>query len=423
MRIVKITPCVMNAGAPAETAWSSAAVGGMSVAGTRHWCFVRVDTDEGVHGVGEGSGWPRIVAAAIADLAPLLIGEDPRDIDRLWHKMFTGQMGHGQTGVVGAGAIGAIDMALWDLKAKWLGVPVWQLLGGRFRDRIRAYCHASTVETARVAVDAGWGAIKAGNVKDALSKVEALRAAFGATVDIAVDLHGPPWMTAPDAIRLAQALEPHDLLFLEEPLSPEDIDGLRRLRAATQAPLAAGERSALLWGYRTLIGERLVDVVQPDTGRVGGLTQLRKIAAYAEANFITVAPHSGTLGPVAEFAAIHFLASIPNALVHERFLQDWHGRSQVVTDALDVIDGHVQVPDRPGLGVDLVLDEIAKYPPTTNVAGCSPAYWKSYETGTEAERLYVQPRRRRAAFFQAGHQPADTTASSNANDVPREHTA
>jgi len=399
VRITKVTPYLMNAGPPTETAWAGATAGGMSVGSARHWCFVRIDTDDGVHGVGEGSGWPRAVAAAVEDLGTLLIGEDPRNIDQLWHKMFTGQMGHGQTGVVGAGAIGALDMALWDLKAKWLGVPLWQLLGGKFRDRVRAYCHASTIETARRAVDAGWSAVKAGNVKDALSKVQALRATFGKGLDIAVDLHGPPWLAAPDAIRLAKALEPHDLLFLEEPVAPEDIEGLRRVRAATDLPLAAGERAALLWGYRTLIGERLVDVVQPDTGRVGGLTQLRKIAAFAEANFISVAPHSGTLGPVAEFAAIHFLASIPNALIHERFLSDWEGRERVVTHALEVEAGHMVLPDRPGLGVDLVVEEIEKHPPGVNVAGASPAYWKSYEPGTGTERLYVQPRRGRAAYF------------------------
>lgn len=399
MRIVGVTPYLMNAGPPTETAWSAATQGGMSVGGSRHWCFVKVETDQGIHGVGEGSGWPKAVSAAIGDLGELLIGEDPRDIDRLWHKMFVAQMGHGQTGVVGAGAIGAIDMALWDLKAKWLDIPLWQLLGGRFRDRVRAYCHASTVETARKAVEAGYGAVKAGNVKDALSKVAGLRTAFGRDLDIAVDLHGPPWLPASDAIRLAKALEPHDLLFLEEPVAPEDIDGLRRVRASTTLPIAAGERAALLWGCRTLIGEGLVDVVQPDTGRVGGLTQLKKIAALAEAHFVQLAPHSGTLGPVAEFAAIHFLASIPNALIHERFLQDWEGRDRVVTHKLEMEAGHVLVPDRPGLGVDLVLDEIARHPPTVNIAGASPTYWRSYEPGTEAERLYVQPRRGRGAFF------------------------
>lgn len=399
MQITKVTPYLMNAGPPAETAWASKSQGGMSAGSARHWCFVRVESDAGLHGVGEGSGWPSAVAAAIADLGHLLIGEDPRDIDRLWHKMFVAQMGHGQTGVVGAGALSALDMALWDLKAKSLGIPVWQLLGGKFRDRIRAYCHSSSVETAQRAVDAGYGAVKAGNVGKALEKVTALRSAFGSELDIAVDLHGPPWLAASDALRLAKALEPHDLLFLEEPVAPEDIEGLRRIRASTDLPIAAGERSSLLWGFRTLIGEGLVDIVQPDTGRAGGLTQMKKIAAFAEAHFVSVAPHSGTLGPIGEFAAIHFLASIPNALIHEKFLEDWEGRGRVVTHNLEVEAGHVVVPDRPGLGVDLVIEEIERHPPGINVAGTNPRYWAAYEAGTKAEHLYVQPRRRRAAFF------------------------
>ncbi len=396
MRITAITPHVMAAGAPGETSWSAK---GMSSAGSRCWCFVRVDTDEGVHGIGEGSGWPLVVAAAIADLAQVLIGEDARDIDRLWHRMFVAQMGHGQTGVIGAGAIGAIDMALWDLNAKALCVPVWRMLGGKFRDRIRAYAHASSVETARTAVAQGFTALKAGNVVDAVDKIAALREALGPKIDLAVDLHGPPWMTAADAIRTARRLEPFDLLFLEEPVPPEDVDGLRRVRAATTLPLAAGERGAMLWGYRTLITEGLVDIVQPDTGRVGGITQLRKIAALAEAHFVQVAPHSGTLGPVAEFAAIHFLASIPNGLIHERFLKDWDGRERVITESLVIEDGHVVVPDRPGLGTDLNLDEIARHPAGPNIASGNERYLASYEAGTSEERVYVQPRRGRAAFF------------------------
>jgi len=401
MRITKVTPYLMAAGSPGETAWSAPGGGGMSVAGSRHWCFVRIETDEGITGVGEGSGWPKMVAAGISDLATLVMGEDPRNIDALWHRMFVAQMGHGQTGTPGSGAMAAIDMALWDIAAKSLGVPVWQLLGGRFRDRVRCYAHASSIENAHAAVAEGYDALKAGNITTAVDKVAALRAAVGEGVDIAVDLHGPPWMTAPDAIRIARALEPYALLFLEEPLAPEDLGGLRRLRQKTDLPLAAGERSALLWGYRQLIGEGLVDVIQPDMGRVG-ITQMRKIAALAEAHFVSVAPHSGTLGPIAEFAAIHLLASIPNALIHERFRVDWEGRARVVTQQLEIVGGHAIVPTRPGLGVDIVIEEIERHPPATNVAGRTAGYLSAYEPTTEGEGLYVQPRRRRATFARPG---------------------
>lgn len=400
MRITRVTPFLMAAGAPDETSWSAGGPqGGMSMAGSRHWCFVRVETDAGIVGVGEGSGWPQLVAAGIADLGNAVLGEDPRDIDRLWHRMFLSQMGHGMTGTAGAGAINAIDMALWDIKAKALDIPLWQLLGGRFRDRVRSYVHASTPESAGAAIAEGYDAVKTGNVRDVIGKVSALRVAHGDRIDIAIDLHGPPWYTTPDAIRAIRALEAHDPLFIEEPVPPEDIEGLRRIRAATDVPLAAGERLALLWGYRRLIGENLVDIVQPDAGRVGGLTQLRKIAAYAEAHFVTVAPHAGTLGPVAEFAAIHFLASIPNMLIHERFRIDWPGREQVITERLEVENGHVLVPDRPGLGVDIVESVVAANVPGVNVALPNPKYHAAYEDGTGVESLYTQPRRRRAAFF------------------------
>jgi galactonate dehydratase len=396
MRIRTITPYLMQAGAPTETAWSA---GGLSTSGSRHWCFVKVETDEGVYGIGEGSGWPKVVATAIADLAPSLIGEDAHNIDRLWHRMFTAQMGHGQTGVIGSGAIGAIDMALWDLNAKALNIPLHRLLGGKFRDRIRCYVHASSAETAKRAMDEGFNAVKTGNIRDAHTKAAEFRAMFGPELDIAVDLHGPPWLIAADAIRLAKSLEQHDLMFLEEPVAPEDLDGLRRVRAGTNIPLAAGERLSTLWGYKTLIGEGLVDIVQPDTGRVGGISQLRKIAAFAEAHFIQVAPHSGTLGPVAEFAAIHFLASIPNGLIHERFLTDWEGRQQILTHSLETRDGHMIVPERPGLGTDLILEEIAKHPPGVNIAGDSPKFLSGYEANTAEERIYTQPRRGRAQYF------------------------
>lgn len=395
MKIALVEPMIMSAGAPTATSWADAAGGGMSAGGSRHWCFVRVTTDDGLTGIGEASGWPRLAHAAIADLAPLVIGQDPRDIDRLWHRMFTAQMGHGQTGVPAAGAIGAIDMALWDLKAKWLGVPLWQLLGGSFRNRVRAYAHASSIDDGRAATAAGYDAVKTGHVVHAVDKARALRSALGPEVDIAIDLHGPPWLSAPDAIRRIDALAEIEPLFVEDPVAPEDVDGLARVRAAAKVPLAAGERLALLWGYRRLIGDGLVDIVQPDPGRVGGLTQLRKIAAFAEAHFISLAPHAGTLGPVAEYAVIHLLAAIPNALIHERFLADWEGRNRVISQPLEMDGGDVVVPDRPGLGIDLVDDEIAAQPSGRNLPSDLDRYTSSYENGTVGEAVYMQPRRRR----------------------------
>lgn len=400
MKIAAVETFLVQAGPPGETAWASPSEGGLSLGSTRHWLFVRVTTDSGLYGVGEGSGWPKVVETAVNDLAPLLIGEDPRHIEKLWGKLHLAMMGHGMVGTIGGGAIGALDMALWDLKGKALNTPVWNLLGGKLRDGIPAYAHASTPKAARAAWDMGYRAFKAGNVKGIVEKVAALRAELGSDADLMVDLHGPPWLTVGDAIAMGRALEPFHLLFLEEPLPPENIDGYARVRDAIGVPLAAGERhSTNLWTAAPLIKRGLVDVIQPDSGRCGGITQFRKIAALAEAHFVQVAPHAGTLGPVAEFAALHCMAAVPNALILERFAIDWEGRSRVVTATPDLRDGRLVVPNGPGLGVDLNLPEIAKHPGGHNVGVPSTA---SYAAGTEGEYVYVQPRWQRTTAF--GHE-------------------
>ena len=239
-------------------------------------------------------------------------------------------MGHGMLGTVGAGAMTGIDVALWDIKGKALGVPVWNLLGGKMRDRIPIYSHANTAEAALAVKSHGIRTIKCGGVADPVRKVATLREAVGDEVDIAIDLHGPPWLTPADAARLARALEPYNLLWIEDPIAPDNLDGYRRIRDAAHVPLAAGERMATIFGERELIEHDLVDVIQPDTGRAGGLTQMRKIAAMAEAHHIMMAPHSGSLGPVAEYAALHLLAAIPNGLILERLDADWPGRARTV---------------------------------------------------------------------------------------------
>ncbi|WP_270938191.1 mandelate racemase/muconate lactonizing enzyme family protein [Falsiroseomonas oryzae] len=386
-RITAIRTHLMQAGPLGVSGWT-ADVKNSITTGTRNWLFVTVETDAGIAGLGEGSGWPRVVEAAVRDLSHVLVGEDAFAIERLWQRMHVAIMGHGMSGVVGQGAIGAIDMALWDIKARALGVPAWQMLGGKVRDRVRAYAHAATPDQARAAVARGYTAIKTGGVANPVEKAAAIRDAVGEEVDLMVDLHGPPWLTAPDAIAICRALEPLHPLFVEEPLAPEDLAGYRRLRDATDVPLAAGERHGGLHGLAPLLLEGLVDVVQPDTGRAGGLTGLRKIAALAEARFATVAPHAGSLGPVAEFAALHLLAAIPNALVLEKMDPDWPGRAQAVTRSPELHDGHLVVPDDPGLGVAIDEAFVAAHPSTRNV-GLPRGGWPA---GTEEAGLYSQPR-------------------------------
>ncbi len=387
MKITDIKTFLMQAGSPPNSgAW--AANFDTIATGWRNWLFVKIYTDEGLTGVGECSGWPRVIETAVADLKSVLIGQDPRNIELIWQKMQVAMMGHGITGVVGAGAMTGIDMALWDIKGKALNTPVWNLLGGKMRDRIRIYAHASTPEVALQLKGQGVTAIKAGGLKDPVRMLEGLREAIGDEMDLMVDLHGPPWLTTADAIALGRRLEPLGLLFMEDPVAPEQTDAYQRIRDAVAIPLAAGERLATIWGLRPLIERDLVDVVQPDTGRSGGITVLKKIAAMAEAHGIMLAPHSGSLGPIAEYAALHVLAAVPNALMLERVEIDWAGRPTVITPAPVTVDGHIKVPDAPGLGVDIVESEIAKYPSQRNV-GLGKG---DYAAGTEGEYVYVQSR-------------------------------
>lgn len=399
MKIAKIQTFLMQAGVPSETAWSAAAQGGMSTAGARNWLFVKVHTDAGITGIGECSGWPRVVETAVRDLEHILVGEDPTHIERLWQRMRVAMMGHGETGVVGYGAMAGLDMALWDIKGKALNTPVWNLLGGKVRDTVRVYSHASSVERAQALVAKGYTAIKTGGVANPLEKLAMLRSSLGPDVDFLVDLHGPPWLQAADAIALCREMEQFRPLFVEEPVAPEYADAFRRVRDKTTVPLAAGERLAGLWAERALIEENLVDVIQPDTGRSGGLTQMRKIAALAEAHFITVAPHAGTLGPVAEVAAVHFLASIPNALILERFEDDWEGKRKTVISPIECANGFIRVPDAPGLGVEINEEFIASHPSQCNVRLPISHGSGAYAPGTESESVYYQARFQRQNYF------------------------
>jgi L-alanine-DL-glutamate epimerase-like enolase superfamily enzyme len=392
MKITDIRTFLMQAGKPPDRAWASDAKGHQ---GSRNWLFVKVYTDEGITGVGECSGWPRVIETAVLDLRSVLLGEDPADIERLWQKMLVAQMGHGMTGIVGAGAMTGVDMALWDIKGKALNTPVWNLLGGKVRDRIRIYSHASDPEVALDLKRRGLTAVKTGGVADPLHKVEAIRNAVGDDMDVMVDLHGPPWMTPKDAIILGKALEPFHLLFLEDPVAPENIEGLARVQDQLAIPIAAGERAATIWGWRAMIERELVDVIQPDTGRAGGISQMKKLAGMAEAHHVMLAPHSGSLGPVAEFAALHLLAAIPNCLMLERIEDDWPGRYETITESPKQQDGHLAVPNAPGLGVDIREEFVARHPSTVNVSVAGGGY----EPGTESESVYVQTRLRRAAAF------------------------
>lgn len=381
MKITDIQTFLVDANVPDSSGWKS-----------RNWLFIKIHTDEGIYGVGEGSGWPRVVETAVKDLTPILIGEDPFQIEKIWQKMFIAMMGHGMTGVVGGGAMTAVEMALWDIKGKALGVPVCELLGGKIRDSLRLYAHAHSAERARELVERGFGAIKTGGVTDPLAKVAEIRREVGDNVDIMVDIHGPPWLTTADAIRMGQALEEFDLLFYEDPVAPENVEGIARVAAAVNLPIAAGERHMGIYGVRELIEREVIDVVQPDTGRAGGLMQMKKQAALAEAHYITFAPHDGSLGPVAEMAAVHLCSTLPNFLILEHLEDDVPQRYEVMDPQPVIKNGYVEVPTAPGLGIDIVEDAIAHYPSHGNIAAPNmPEY--TYFRARDQRAAWLRPDR------------------------------
>ena len=340
----------------------------------RNFLFCKVFTDEGLYGLGEASAWPSI-QTEIHQKANVIIGEDPFNIERCWSKMFL--MTHGMSGVVGAGAMSAIETALWDLKGKAFGMPVWQLLGGRMRERLRCYTHAALghawhdlkdrrdtvalAEKARALVDEGYTALKMGGIEHIVRNITAVRKEVGDDIDIMVDLHGMPWMTTRDAISMGRRLEEFGVFFYEEPVAPENVEALARVSDAINIPLAAGERLAYIYGARELIEREIVDVIQPDAGRFGGFSQLKKLAGMAEAHYIQVAPHDGSLGPVGEIASLHLCSAIPNFLIWEHLTMDVQCRYEIMAPQPEVVDSYMVIPDGPGLGVDLVDDAVEKY--------------------------------------------------------------
>jgi galactonate dehydratase len=353
-------------------------------AGDRDWVFVRVQTDEpGLVGWGEASlGWhTRSVRGAVEDLEPLLVGQDPRAVERLWQVMARALYFRG--GIVVMSAISGIDQALWDIKAKALGVPLFELLGGPVRDRVRTYVNLGSelggeamrpeawASATRAARAAGFDAMKVypmaparplegvAALRKAEELVRTVREAAGDDADIMVDLHG---RTTPAlAILLGQMLEPLRPYFLEEPCQPGEVDALLQVARALPIPIAAGERLASLQEFRELVERRACAVIQPNVCYCGGVTQLRRLATLAEPCFVCVAPHNPN-GPIGTMVSIHLALALPNFLILEHVRNDVPWRSDIVDVPLEVHDGYVQPPTRPGIGLELVEKVAAAHP-------------------------------------------------------------
>ena len=353
--------------------------------GRQTWSFVLVETDAGITGVGEASveGKEKAVEEAVQDLARLVVGRDPMRIEQNWQIMY--RHGFWRGGIVLNSALSGIDQALWDIAGKELGVPVYQLLGGAARDRVELYCHSGgrTVEEAvkntKTAVDAGWGGFKTGVasfehfasegqcIDAAVKHMTAIREAVGPDIKIMIDAHGKH--RPGQAIKLMRALEPLDLYFFEEPVPPDDPKAYARLAGAgLNINIATGERLFTKWGYRELLENQYVDIIQPDVCHCGGITELRKIANMAETYYVRVAPHNPN-GPVATMSSIHAGAALANFCILEYAGQSWRhapgarvGHDAVVKTPLKIENGYVKLPTDPGLGIELDLENIATMP-------------------------------------------------------------
>jgi galactonate dehydratase len=353
----------------------------------RNWVFVRVDTDEGLHGWGEATlEWKtRAVVGAVEDLAPLIVGRDPRDVAQA-HRAMT-KFSFWRLGVVGASAVSGIEMALWDILGKSLGVPVWRLLGGKVRDRVKVYTHlglgdmravyetmdsAPLVERAREVVERGYHALKAvfipythyhaplPDVRKVEAMMRALREAVGPGVELMVDFHGRP-ASVSASLAYLEALAPGKPMFAEEPLPPEDRRGLAALALRSPVPLATGERLVELAEFAELAEARAVSILQPDICHVGGLGPAQKIAGIAEAAGIGLAPHN-PLGPIAGAAALHFAVATPNHVIQEEMVGAVPWYSDVVDGPIRMVDGCWEVPESPGLGVEVDEAVAARHP-------------------------------------------------------------
>jgi galactonate dehydratase len=356
----------------------------------RNWVFVRVETsDPGLYGWGEASlEWKtRSVAGAVEDFVPMLLGEDPTRIEHIYQKLY--RQSFWRVGVIGMSAISAIEQACWDILGKSLGAPVYKLLGGAVRDRVRMYTHLGGgdmkavyesqlaadpqvfVDRALEVVARGYNAVKVlitppteslnsiAAYKYAERMMEALRLAVGDGVDIMVDCHGRHSLA--NALEFCRVLAPYRPYFVEEPVPPENVDVMAEVRRMSPVPIATGERRVTRYEFRELLEKQACHVIQPDLCHCGGIWEAKKIAAMAEVYAMGVAPHN-PLGPIANAVALHFDLSTPNFLIQEDMLSDVPWRWEVVRHSLRSEGGYWLASDAPGLGIDVDEGAAARHP-------------------------------------------------------------
>lgn len=363
----------------------------------RNWVFVKLTTDDGLIGWGEATleGKARTVETAVRELGRYLIGQDPTLIERHWHHMY--RAGWWNTGPVICSALSGVEHAMWDLLGKSLHAPVYKLLGGLVRDhRVRVYANgwywgANTpedfAERAAATVKRGFTAMKFDPFASgylslspreeeiAEQRVKAVREAVGKDIQLLMEFHGR--LDAASAIAMARRLEKYDPFFIEEPTPPENLEALAKVAQATPIRIATGERLYTRFDYRPLFPLQAVDFIQPDLCHVGGILECKKVAAMAEPWYVSVSPHNPN-GPVGTAASCHVVSTLPNFVFLELLVNDVPWRDAVVVNPWPLKDGYLELPDSPGLGIE-INESIAREHPYQAVDLPSPvsAEWSS----------------------------------------------
>lgn len=354
------------------------------------YLFAQVHTDEGVVGLGESGTWGHLEAsqAAINKFGEYLVGQDPRLIEHHWNVMY--RTGHFRGAAI-MGALSAIDIALWDIKGKWLGVPVYELLGGRVRHKARVYYHVMGDTTEKliagcVAAKArGFTAVghltpfldegrhvpyfktHASKIRDAIDTVRQYREAVGNEVDLCIEIHRR--LTPAEAVVLARGIEQYHPMFYEDPILPDNFDAMGLVAQQIAIPIATGERLHTIYEFQMLLARGAVQYVRPDVCLAGGITGSKKIAALAEANHVGVVPHN-PLSPVSTAACLQIAACIPNFAIQEYPTgEDRAPKNEIVKTVVRCEDGFLIIPDAPGIGIELAPNAQEKYPPKPRPIG------------------------------------------------------
>lgn len=324
------------------------------------WLFLKVHTNVGVTGLGEPllEGRALTVQTAIKEIEPYLIGKDPRQVAHHWQAIYRHAFYRG--GPILTSALSGIDQALWDIKGKLLGVPVYEMLGGPTRQKVRVYAHAKTFDVLKKRIEQGFTAFKTtpatkrparivdnmAFVEHAVAHIAEYRSIIGKERDVGIDFHGaiPPQMVKV----LIKALEPYQPMFFEEPVVAHHFDLMAEMARMTHIPIASGERDFTKWGFREMLEKSAASIIQPDLCHAGGITEVRLIAGMAEAYYVAVAPHN-PMGPISLAAGLQIAASIPNFLCQEQVsLGEGYIKQPFV-----VKNGYVDIPTGPGLGIEL----------------------------------------------------------------------